>query len=138
LEKGNTDPFSGLSVRRVQNMGRESFHSADLNRLPAEIRRRIRAETKRSAPGFSSRRKRAGHGAEFASGPQVREENGGIPVSGAVPGAKKADIVIIENGKGMQAVQNVVTTLRANRHTGYVKAASSTRKSWPDAPRTGL
>jgi hypothetical protein len=70
--------------------------------------------------------------------PQVREENGGILVGGAVPGAKKADIVIIENGKGMQAVQNVVTTLRANRRAGCVKAASSTRKSWPDAPRTGL
>jgi len=70
--------------------------------------------------------------------PQVREENGGILVSSAVPGAKKADIVIIENGKGMQAVQNVVTTLRANRHAGYVKAASSTRKSWPEARRAKL
>ena len=41
--------------------------------------------------------------------------------------AKKANIVIIENGKGMQAVQNVVTTLRANRHTGYVKATTEGR-----------
>ena len=32
--------------------------------------------------------------------------------------AKKANIVIIENGKGTQAVHDVVTALRANRRTG--------------------
>ncbi|MFM8807404.1 MAG: hypothetical protein ACKOJB_00605, partial [Chthoniobacterales bacterium] len=32
--------------------------------------------------------------------------------------AKKANIAIIENGKGTQAVHDVVTALRANRRTG--------------------
>ena len=60
---------------------------------------------------------------------QVRREADVVPVSGVLPGAKKATIVIIENGKGTQAVHSVVTAPRTSRRTGSVKDASSTRKS---------
>jgi large subunit ribosomal protein L4 len=52
--------------------------------------------------------------------------------------AKKANIAIIENGKGTQAVHDVVTALRANRRTGSANTKTKAEVNLSGAKPCGV